>query len=143
MDNLFKNRSSTATPKESHFVFFEDLINTKPDMRVWLNSQGYHEVRYALPSFTFSQIAGVIYVNLYFLCALGVKELRACVLSPLDLITPFFLYDDNSVRDSLIRIFMTTRAGGAMFSSTALFSSSLHRLPTTIYIILDLVFLLG
>ncbi|KAG0064799.1 glycosylphosphatidylinositol anchor biosynthesis [Linnemannia elongata] len=43
MDNLFKNRSSTTNPKESHLVFFEDLINTTPDMRVWLDSQGYHE----------------------------------------------------------------------------------------------------
>ncbi|KAK3818018.1 MAG: Alg9-like mannosyltransferase family-domain-containing protein [Linnemannia elongata] len=43
MDNLLKNRSPTTKPKESHLVFFEDLINTRPDMRVWLASQGYHE----------------------------------------------------------------------------------------------------
>ncbi|KAG0280015.1 glycosylphosphatidylinositol anchor biosynthesis [Linnemannia gamsii] len=44
MHNLFKERSpTTRTPKESHLVFFEDLITTAPDMRVWLDSQGYHE----------------------------------------------------------------------------------------------------
>lgn len=81
MDNLLKNRSPTTKPKESHLVFFEDLINTRPDMRVWLASQGYHEVRYALPSFTFSQIAGYIYIymNLYFLCELEVRETGTCV----------------------------------------------------------------
>lgn len=56
MDNLFKNRSSTTNPKESHLVFFEDLINTTPEMRVWLDSQGYHEVKYALPSSTFRRL---------------------------------------------------------------------------------------
>lgn len=45
MDSLSKKRSpTTGTPKESHLVLFEDLITTTPDMRVWLDGQGYHEV---------------------------------------------------------------------------------------------------